>query len=87
MTSFAKRHWFGIYHASTSNDETAINQHPFKFGQMHVIIATIVLGVEVPDITSVLAYGCSAGGLMYSHLSGHGGQKAQLQCVCQLLYD
>ena len=54
---------------------------------MHVSIATIVLGVEVPDITSVLAYGCSAGGLMYSHLSGHSGQKAQLQCVCQLLYD
>ena len=38
VTSFAKRHWFGIYHASMSDDGKARNQHAFKFGQMRVII-------------------------------------------------
>ena len=89
MTSFAKRHWFGVYHASMSDDGKARNQHAFKFGQMRVIIATSAfgLGVNVPDISSVLLYGCPADGLMYSQLSGRRYRKAQLQSVCQLLYD
>ena len=71
-----------------SDDGKARNQHAFKFVQTRVVIATSAfgLGVDVPDISSVLLYGCPADALTYSQLSGRGGRKAQLQCVCMIIH-
>ena len=60
-----------------SEEGKAVNQEKLKSGDMPVVmVATIYfgLGVDVPNILSVIFYGCPTEGLMYCQLSGRGAR-------------
>lgn len=52
-----------------------------------IISSAFGLGVDVPDVTFAMLYGCPADGLMHCQLTGRGARNADLKCICELLYS